>query len=197
MRFTPRKGHSKAGAELTRAILATFRLNEALLQAGDDLVRDLGVSSARWQVLGSIDAGPLPVAQIARDLGRKRQGVQPTVDRLLQKGLVELRENPNHRRAMLIALTPAGRAVLDEINERQESWVNSLARTLGVDELRQMASLARLVEERLSDRRARMSRPSRASTRATPGTATRKVPTQRGAAAARRRGPEPSKSRRG
>jgi DNA-binding MarR family transcriptional regulator len=150
MRFTPREGHTKAGVELTRAILATFRFNEALLQAGDDLIRDLGVSSARWQVLGTINDGPLPVAQIARDLGRKRQGVQPTVDRLLKQGLVELRENPNHRRAKLVALTPKGRSVLDEINERQESWVNALAEGLPLDALRQVVLLARLVGERLN-----------------------------------------------
>lgn len=82
------------GVELARAILATFRLNGALLESGDDPIRDLGVSSARWQVLGAVGSGPLPVAQIARDLGRKRQGVQPTVDRLEKQGLVEMREKP-------------------------------------------------------------------------------------------------------
>lgn len=149
MRFQPREGHTRAGVALTRVILATFRLNEALLQAGGGLVRDLGLSSARWQVLGAIDAGPLPVAQIARDLGRRRQGVQPTVNRLRRQGLVELRENPNHRRAKLVALTPKGRSVLEEINERQEAWVNALAEQLSVGDLARMASLARDIEARL------------------------------------------------
>ena len=151
MRSEPRDGHSKAGAELTRVILATFRLNGALLQAGDDLIRDLGVSSARWQVLGAVDLGPLPVAQIARDLGRKRQGVQPTVDRLEKQGLVEFRENPNHQRAKLVALTSKGRSVLDEIHERQEVWVNALAEQLPVAGLRKMVSLAAAIHERLDD----------------------------------------------
>ena len=87
MRFSALPEHTPEGAELTRAILAIFRLNGSLLRAGDELVKDLGVSSARWQVLGAIDDGPLPVARIARDLGFQRQGVQPTVNRLVRDGL--------------------------------------------------------------------------------------------------------------
>ena len=167
MRFDPREGHSEAGTELTRVILASFRLHGALLQAGDELIRDLGVSSARWQVLGAIDFGPLPVAQIARDLGLRRQGVQPTVDRLERHGLVEFRENPNHLRAKLVALTRKGRAVLDVINERQEAWVNALAEELPVGALRRMASLSGLILHRLERQegerkwRSRSSTPSR------------------------------------
>ena len=151
MRFEARDGHSEAGADLTRVILATFRLNEALLQVGDELIHDLGVSSARWQVLGAVDLGPLPVAQIARDLGRRRQGVQPTVDRLQKQGLIEFSDNPNHQRAKLVTLTSKGRSVLDEIDERQKDWVNELAEGLPVQGLRRMASLARTIQERLEN----------------------------------------------
>ena len=98
IRFEPRKGHTAEGEALSRVILSTFRLNGALMQAGDDLIRDLGVSSAQWQVLGAIAVSPIPVSQIARDLGRKRQGVQPTVDRLARAGFVEFQwwSHPDH-----------------------------------------------------------------------------------------------------
>jgi len=153
IRFEPNPGHTSKGTALTRVFLSTFRLNGALIQAGDDLVRDLGVSSAQWQVLGAIDMGPLPVAQIARDLGRKRQGVQPTVDRLERGGFVEFQENPNHRRAKLVALTKKGRSVLDEIGARQESWVNALAEELPERGLRQMVSLGESILKRLDETR--------------------------------------------
>ncbi len=151
VRFEPRSGHTSQGAALTRAILSTFRLNGALIQAGDDLIRDLGVSSAQWQVLGAIAMGPIPVAQIARDLGRRRQGVQPTVDRLEKGGFVEFRDNPNHRRAKLVALTKEGISVLEEISARQEVWVNALAEGLSERSLLQMVSLAQSILERLEE----------------------------------------------
>ncbi len=149
LRFEPRAGHSKTGGELTRVFLSIFRLNGALIQAGDELLRDLGVSSAQWQVLGAVDLGPIPAAQIARDLGRTRQGVQPTVDRLDRDGLVEFQENPNHKRAKLVALTKKGRRVLDEINRRQESWVNELAKGLPQSALREQVTLCQKILERL------------------------------------------------
>ncbi|MEM7244326.1 MAG: MarR family transcriptional regulator [Acidobacteriota bacterium] len=151
IRFEPRPGHTPEGAALTRAILSTFRLNGALIQAGDELIRDLGVSSAQWQVLGAIALSPITVAQIARDLGRKRQGVQPTVDRLVKRGLVELRENPNHRCAKLVALTKRGCSVLEKISARQEEWVNELASDLSERSLRQMVSLGCSIQLKLEE----------------------------------------------
>ena len=59
------------GDALTDLILDFFRLNSLLLTAGDRLVAELGLTSARWQVLGAIVAAerPQPVAWLARDMG--------------------------------------------------------------------------------------------------------------------------------
>ena len=50
-----------ADVALTELILETFRLNGRLLAAGDALVRDLGLTSARWQILGAIALSPVPL----------------------------------------------------------------------------------------------------------------------------------------
>ena len=62
---------------MTDLILDLFRLNGRLLAAGDRLVAGLGLTSARWQVLGAIALAdrPQPVAWLARDMGVYRQGV--------------------------------------------------------------------------------------------------------------------------
>ncbi len=44
----------------TQLILETFRLNGRLIAAGDRLTKELGLSSALWQVLGAIDEAKLP-----------------------------------------------------------------------------------------------------------------------------------------
>ena len=143
------RDQTPSGALLTRLILSSFRLHGALLRAGDELGRDLGVSNARWQVLAAIEAEPLPVAQIARDMGLRRQGVQPTVNALETDGLVEFRENPNHQRAKLVALTKRGRSVLGELMARQAAWVNQLAVGATKRELADAASLVEVVWQRL------------------------------------------------
>lgn len=98
-------------APLTRFVLDVFRVNNLALAWGDRLVAPLGLTSARWQVLGAIAAvaeQPQPVAWLARDLGAYRQNVQRIVNDLARDGLVETRPNPHHRRAHLIVLTDRG-----------------------------------------------------------------------------------------
>src|ERR1700761_7586602 len=90
-----------AGAGLTDLILDLFRLSSRMLVAGDRLVAGLGLTSARWQILGTIVAADRaqPVAWLARDLGAARQNVQRIVNDLERDGLVTFEVNPHHRRA--------------------------------------------------------------------------------------------------
>src|SRR5260221_11870203 len=89
-----------AGDALTSLMLDLFRLNSQLLTAGDRLVAGLGLTSARWQILGAIVAAerPQPVAWLARDLGANRQNVQRIINDLHKEGLVAFEPNPHHRR---------------------------------------------------------------------------------------------------
>ena len=59
--------HTPAGAALTELVLTVFRVNGLLLDAGDRMTKDLGLTSARWQVMGALEQGPLTAAQIARE----------------------------------------------------------------------------------------------------------------------------------
>jgi DNA-binding MarR family transcriptional regulator len=141
--------HRPEGAVLTALILETFRLNGRLLAAGDSLISDLGLSSARWQVMGGIVEAPLPVAQIARNMGLTRQAVQRVANVLADEGLVEFAENPNHRRAKLVRLTAGGRAVLEEVHQRQVEWSNRLAAELAVEVIEEALTVMRTLRERL------------------------------------------------
>ena len=59
---------------LTDVIIGVFRLNGALLVCGDALVADLGLTSARWQVLGAIALSPVPLPVAAP---RPQHGADP------------------------------------------------------------------------------------------------------------------------
>ena len=89
-----------AGEAMTPLILDLLRLNSMILISGDRLVAELGLTSARWQILGAIDAAerPQPVAWLARDIGGNRQNVQRIVNDLHRDGLVTFVPNPHHRR---------------------------------------------------------------------------------------------------
>ncbi|WP_174275057.1 MarR family winged helix-turn-helix transcriptional regulator [Sphingomonas bacterium] len=55
------------------------------------------------------------VPQIGRSLGHHRQVVQRAAITLTGLGLIEVRPNPDHKRANLLAITPAGKAVYRKI----------------------------------------------------------------------------------
>ena len=122
------------GEMMTNVVRAIFRANGRLLTAGDDLGRDLGLTSTRWQVMGGMLDRPRTVAQIARNFELTRQGVLWVVQALEKAGHVELIPNPDHRTAKLVRMTTKGREIYDQISERQVRWVNGLAKTFDLAE---------------------------------------------------------------
>ncbi|GLR83931.1 MarR family winged helix-turn-helix transcriptional regulator [Bradyrhizobium iriomotense] len=132
-----RTKRTPAGDALTDFILDLFRANNLVLTAGDRLVAPLGLTSARWQILGAIVSAerPEPVAWLARNLGANRQNVQRIVNDLARDGLVGFEINPHHRRAQLVVLTDKGRQAFDAALRLQIPWVNGLADGLSVKEI--------------------------------------------------------------
>jgi DNA-binding MarR family transcriptional regulator len=126
-----------SGEALTNVMLDLFRLTSLLLTAGDRLVAWLGLTSARWQILGAIAYAerPQPVAWLARDLGANRQNVQRIVNDLRKEGLVAFEVNPHHRRAQLVVLTEQGRRAFEAAMELQAPWVNGLSDGLSVKDI--------------------------------------------------------------
>jgi len=118
-----------AGEALTDLVLDLFRLTSLLLTAGDRLVAGLGLTSARWQILGAMVAAerPQPVAWLARDMGANRQNVQRIINDLQKDGLVAFEVNPHHRRAQLVVLTDKGRRAFEAAMELQAPWINRIS----------------------------------------------------------------------
>lgn len=138
---------------VTELVLETFRLNGRLLQAGDALVADIGLSSARWQVLGAITLSPvaLPVAHIARNMGLSRQAVQRLVREMATDGLLQFAPNPHHRRAQLVHLTAHGKATYAAAMKRQVPWADRLAAGLTAKELAAAGAVLRRLRQRLDE----------------------------------------------
>ena len=147
----PTTQRTPAGAALTDLVLDLFRLTNRMLVSGDMLVGGLGLTSARWQVLGTIVAGdrPQPVAWLARDMGANRQNVQRIINDLAKEGLVAFRTNPHHRRAHLVVLTEKGKQAFDAAMRLQAPWINKLSKGLRVADLETTHSVITALRKKL------------------------------------------------
>lgn len=139
--------HTEAGSAFTELVLEIFRINGIILAEGDRLTADLGLTSARWQVIGTLEDGALPVPHIARKMGLTRQAVQKTVKILKKDGLVEFQDNPHHKTAKLVALSPEGRRRLNLINEIQAVWANDIGASQNLAELKSAVQVMRKIAE--------------------------------------------------
>lgn len=137
---------------ISELILEVFRLNGRLLDAGDALVADIALTSARWQVMGAIALSPmpLPVSHLARNMGLSRQSVQRLANEMEKDGLLMFAPNPHHERAKLVLLTPRGAGAYREAMARQTPWAAKLASGLKARDLEAARRLLHELRMRLS-----------------------------------------------
>ena len=139
------------GSVLTGVVLDLFRLNSLLATAGDRLVAGLGLTSARWQILGAVAAAehPQPVAWLARDMGANRQNVQRIINDLHEQGLVAFENNPHHKRAQHVVLTDKGKQTFDAAMRLQAPWINDLSEGLSLKDIQTFQSVIGALRQKL------------------------------------------------
>ncbi len=79
--------------------------------------------------------GPLPMSRLADALDVSVASATGIVDRMVKRGLVERRPDPNDRRVVLVQPTDRAGAVFRLIDERRRRGLRSLLERLSDDEL--------------------------------------------------------------
>lgn len=97
-------------------VTSVVRVQQVVSQSIDELLRPLGLTFARFEVLMLLSfsrAGALPLGKIGERLQVHPASVTNAVDRLETAGLVERRPNPGDGRSVLAAVTSDGRALAE------------------------------------------------------------------------------------
>jgi DNA-binding MarR family transcriptional regulator len=98
-----------------------------------EAVDELGISLTQLKALQTLssEGSELSLKAIGDQLGLSLPAVSRAVDGLVQRELVTRTEDPNDRRSKLVATTPAGRALVNEVIALRiadlESFVESLS----------------------------------------------------------------------
>lgn len=114
--------HGWPGAAPAMAVVTSvMRLQQVYLARADAVLRPLGLTFARYEVLMLLSfsrRGALPLGKVGERLQVNPASVTNAIDRLEAKGLVTRVPNPTDGRGTLARLTPAGRKTAAEATER-------------------------------------------------------------------------------
>ena len=138
-------GHSPKRKLFIDLVLSLFRLNGLLVAEGDRMAESLGLTSARWKVIGvvALANSGVTVPGIARALGQSRQAVQRITDVMAEDGLLRYQKNPDHKRSVLVCLTDNGQEVYSALRAVQDPWAIESTENVPVEELETALQLVR------------------------------------------------------
>ncbi len=122
-----------------------------LRAAGDAMTARFGQTTAEWGLMRSLDAkGPMTVATLARSRPVARQWIQRLANQLRKDGLIEFVDNPDHKRAKLMRITPAGQKLLRRIGAAYEIWAGAMKKDFDERQMRMTLDLLRSLRQRLT-----------------------------------------------
>ncbi|WP_327005408.1 MarR family transcriptional regulator [Dactylosporangium sp. NBC_01737] len=137
--------------DLDLAAMETFgrlgRLFAHLGRAVDETFTRFGLQRGEYDVLAALRRSGTPFvltpSALSDVLMLSRAGMTNRLDRLEAAGLVERRANHEDRRSMLIALTPRGVTLTDEVTTVHVANESNLLSTLTPDERHHLDTLSR------------------------------------------------------
>ena len=140
------------GEMFTQLTLEIFKLSGMLNNEGDELTKEFGLTSSRWKILGASEMSESrhTVPQIARTMGQSRQAVQRLVDVMTKDGLLNLVDNPNHKRAKYVELTPKARKIFYKLFDKQIPWAEHCSEGLSHKELETTLKVITMISNKLS-----------------------------------------------
>lgn len=133
-----------------RAAAALLRLMAALVRSGS---RDIGVTASLTLVTLDV-CGPCRITELAAMEGVSQPSMSGVVAGLERSGLVERRRDPQDRRVVLVAITPAGLRYLQRRRASSVEMLGRLIATLAHDEAEALLATVPVLE-RLSLQAAR------------------------------------------
>jgi DNA-binding MarR family transcriptional regulator len=114
-------------SESYQVIWLIRRLFRALGQKSNENLAEFGISAADRAVMEFLYPDKmLSVPDIAEQYQVSRQHIQATVNSLLDAGLVTTKDNPRHKRSLLILLNPKGRELFAAILKQDEQIIEVL-----------------------------------------------------------------------
>lgn len=107
------------------------------------------IPGQRGILMDLANQGDQTVPEMARARGVSRQNVQVLIDRFLDEGLVEMANNPAHKRSRLVRLSPAGKDLVRKMRQSEARALKSLGLKIPAKQVRKAAGVLRTMRSGL------------------------------------------------
>ena len=113
------------------------RLFRAMGESANVYLESLGISAAERAVMEFLFKNEtVTVPDISRRYNVSRQHIQVTVNRLKEKGIVLISDNPQHKRSSLISLSAKGKTLFKKVLIRDEKAIKQAFSGISIDKQR-------------------------------------------------------------
>jgi len=128
-------------------MLTCTQLIEKQVRSG--LRDEFGTTLPRFDLLAQLEREPqgMKMTALSRRMMVTSGNITPVTDQLVKEGLIERSSVDGDRRAWLIRLTPAGRALFKKMAKRHEAWIVQAFDTLSSKELQTLHGLLGRVKQ--------------------------------------------------
>ena len=121
-----------ANVRATEAVMNTIRTADLLFDRIGRILRPLNVSAAGGLVLGILrDRGQMSPSELGRRLIVTRATVTGVLDSLERRDLIRRSPHPADRRSLIVQITPAGLAVVQDLRTRvhrsERDWLREFS----------------------------------------------------------------------
>jgi DNA-binding MarR family transcriptional regulator len=132
----------RADAEAIEAL--TRRMFTRIIAAFARTLVDEDMSVVQIAALYLIDdRGVMRIGEVASEIARPLASVSRAIDALVRRGLIVRKEDPDDRRARVLALAPKGKSFLDRAGDDRVRTVLDAASSLPPAAMAQMLDIAR------------------------------------------------------
>jgi DNA-binding MarR family transcriptional regulator len=111
-----------------------------------------GLTPSQLSVVASVDRlGPIQLGDLARVEAVAPPTLTRAVDRLEEQGIVRRRPDPVDGRAVLVEITPSGRAALEDVRSARSAFLAKGLAALTEDERLVVSDAIRLLNQLLTE----------------------------------------------
>lgn len=100
-----------------------LKLHKRFQELNRDEFRPYDLSTSQYAILFHASVEGVPLSKICEEMVADNSNLTRLVDRLEARGLVRRAPDPRDRRVTLVQLTPAGKALIDELRPRHRQHI--------------------------------------------------------------------------